>query len=111
MTKGQSARISDLDQNFCFEAQTTLASPWTSFEGFITLITAEKRGRPNKNQKKNGREHRGEEKKEKKRKRKEGEKKRGTKENSTGLSANQVFLLHPYFIFHVFSDVLNQDYV
>jgi len=43
MTEGQSARISDLDQNFCFEAQTTLASPWTSFEGFITLITAEKR--------------------------------------------------------------------
>ena len=41
MTEGQSARISDLDQNFCFEAQTTLASPWTSFEGFITLITAE----------------------------------------------------------------------
>ena len=39
MTEGQSARISDLDQNFCFEAQTTLASPWTSFEGFITLIT------------------------------------------------------------------------
>ena len=46
MTEGQSARISDLDQNFCFEAQTTLASPWTSFEGFITLITAEKRKRP-----------------------------------------------------------------
>ena len=43
MTEGQSARISDLDQNFCFEAQTTLASPWTSFEGFITLITAEKK--------------------------------------------------------------------
>ena len=103
MTEGQSARISDLDQNFCFEAQTTLASPWTSFEGFITLITAEKR--------RDGIEHRGEEKKEKKRKRKEGEKKRETKENSTGLSANQVFLLHPYFIFYVFSDVLNQDYV
>jgi len=103
MTEGQSARISDLDQNFCFEAQTTLASPWTSFEGFITLITAEK--------KKNEKEHRGEEKKEKKRKRKEGEKKRGTRENSTGLSANQVFLLHPYFIFHVFSNVFIQDYV
>ena len=44
MTKGQSARISDLDQNFYFEVHTTLASPWTSFEGFITLITAEKRG-------------------------------------------------------------------
>ena len=43
MTEGQSARISDLDQNFYFEVQTTLASPWTSFEGFITLITAEKR--------------------------------------------------------------------
>ena len=98
MTEGQSARISDLDQNFCFEAQTTLASPWTSFEGFITLITAEKRRKRKK-------EHRGEEKKEKKRKRKEGEKKRGTKENSTGLSANQVFLLHPYFIFHGFSNV------
>ena len=42
---------------------------------------------------------------EKKRKRKEGEEKRGTKENSTGLSANQVFLLHPYFIFHGFSNV------
>ena len=54
----QSARISDLDQNFCFEAQTTLASPWTSFEGFITLITAEK-------SEENEREHRGEEKKEK----------------------------------------------
>jgi len=90
MTEGQSARISDLDQNFCFEAQTTLASPWTSFEGFITLITAEKK-------RKNEKEHRGEEKKEKKRKRKEGEKKRGTKENSTGLSANQVFSSSPLF--------------
>ena len=57
MTEGQSARISDLDQNFCFEAQTTL---WTSFEGFITLITAEKR-----EAEQDGREHRGEEKKEK----------------------------------------------
>jgi len=44
MTEGQSARISDLDQNFYFEAQTTLVSPWTSFEGFITLITAVKKG-------------------------------------------------------------------
>ena len=43
VAEGQSARISDLDQNFYFEAQTTLVSPWTSFEGFITLITAEKR--------------------------------------------------------------------
>ena len=54
---------------------------------------------------KDEKEQRGEEKKEKKRKRKEGEKKRGTRENSTGLSANQVFLLHPYFIFHGFSNV------
>ena len=46
VAEGQSARISDLDQNFYFEAQTTLVSPWTSFEGFITLITAEKRRRP-----------------------------------------------------------------
>ena len=43
VAEGQSARISDLDQNFYFEAQTTLVSPWTSFEGFITLITAEKK--------------------------------------------------------------------
>ena len=43
MAEGQSARISDLDQNFYFEAQTTLVSPWTSFEGFITLIREKKR--------------------------------------------------------------------
>ena len=70
-----------------------MASPWTSFEGFITLITAEKKKKTEEIAE------------EKKRKRKEGEKKRGTKENSTGLSANQVFLLHPYFIFHGFSNV------
>ena len=45
VVEGQSARISDLDQNFYYEVQTTLTSPWTSFEGFITLITAEKRRR------------------------------------------------------------------
>ena len=41
VTECQSARISDLDQNLYFEAQTTLTRSWMSFEGFITLITAE----------------------------------------------------------------------
>ena len=68
MTEGQSARISDLDQNFCFEAQTTLASPWTSFEGFITLITAEKREKTKKSTEEKKRKRRKEREKRERRK-------------------------------------------
>ena len=68
VAEGQSARISDLDQNFYFEAQTTLVSPWTSFEGFITLITAEKRKKTKKSTEEKKRKRRKEREKRERRK-------------------------------------------
>lgn len=83
-----------------------MVSPWTSFEGFITLITAEKREAEQEKE-------RTEEKKRKRRKEREKRERRKEEPRRIRPVSRPIkfFLLHPYFIFHVFSDVLNQDYV
>ena len=41
----QSARISGLDRNFNFKAQSKSASPRTEIEGYLTLISSDTRGK------------------------------------------------------------------
>ena len=41
VAEGQSARISDLDRNFNFKAQSKSAGPWTEIEGSLTLISSD----------------------------------------------------------------------
>ena len=53
VAEGQSARISGLDRNFNFKAQSKSASPRTEIEGYLTLKSSDTRGK--KEKKKEGR--------------------------------------------------------